>query len=87
MAAVLVFTALLSLAIHVVDDLAAGHAAASVNVPGDTVIVPRSPLHTLIGSMDWRIVCVLGGAATAAAQVWLFRRVTQPPLTLEVVRD
>jgi len=87
MTVVLLFTALLSLAIHVMEDLAAGHSAASVNMPGDTVIVPRSPLHNWIGAMDWRVVCVLGGAAAAATQVWFYRRITQPPLALEVVRD
>jgi hypothetical protein len=36
--------------------------------------------------MDWRVVCGLGGAAAAATQVWLVRRVTAPPAALELVR-
>jgi hypothetical protein len=34
----------------------------------------------------WRLVSVLGGAAVAAAHVWLYRRLTQPPDRLELVR-
>jgi len=34
----------------------------------------------------WRAVCVAGGAAVAAAHVWLYRRLNQPPERLELVR-
>ncbi|CAN5565641.1 hypothetical protein BH11PLA2_BH11PLA2_05080 [soil metagenome] len=34
----------------------------------------------------WRAVCIVGGAAIAAAHVWLYRRLTQPPDRLELVR-
>jgi hypothetical protein len=33
----------------------------------------------------WRAVCCLGGAAVAAAHVWLYRRLSQPPERLELV--
>jgi hypothetical protein len=36
---------------------------------------------------NWRVVCGLGGAAVAAAQVWLYRRLTAPPERLELVRN
>lgn len=35
----------------------------------------------------WRAVCVAGGAAVAAAHVWLYRRLTLPPERLELVRS
>jgi hypothetical protein len=89
LAAIFVATALLSLSIHVVDDLATAQAAASMNVPGEgeSILVPRSPVHSLMAWMDWRVVCALGGAAAAATQVWLYRRITQPPLALEITRS
>ena len=34
---------------------------------------------------DWRWVCGLGGAALAGLQVWLYRRLTRPPVKLELV--
>lgn len=35
---------------------------------------------------DWRWVCAAGGAVLAVAQVWLYRRLTRPPVRLELVR-
>lgn len=35
---------------------------------------------------DWRWVCGAGGAGLAVAQVWLYRRLTRPPVRLELVR-
>ncbi len=35
----------------------------------------------------WRAVCVAGGAAVAAAHVWLYRRLNQPPERLELIRS
>lgn len=80
--AVLAITAALALTLSVFDDYAAARA---VTGSGDGP-VPRSALEALIGWMDWRVVCGLGGAAAAAIQVWLYRRLTSPPLSLEVVR-
>lgn len=85
-AGILAATALLTLTIVVVDGLPTSQSAASVNVPGGPVLVPRSPLQAIFGWMDWRVVCALGGAATAVAQVWMYRRLTQPPVALEVIR-
>jgi hypothetical protein len=33
---------------------------------------------------DWRLVCGLGGASLAILQIWLYRRLTQPPKELEL---
>lgn len=84
--AILAIVAALALAISVVDGLPTTGEGASIRIPGGSLNVPAS-VHALIGWMDWRVVCALGGAAAAAAQVWLYRRVTQPPLTVELVRE
>lgn len=47
----------------------------------------RSPLEALLGGLDWRGVCAAGGVAAGAAQVWLYRRLTRPPVSLEVLRS
>ena len=89
--AILAATAVLGFAIHTLDELSTANATASVNVPVVAQLegpmqIPHA-MHKLIGWMDWRAVCALGGAAAAASQVWLYRRVTQPPTTLEVIRS
>lgn len=33
---------------------------------------------------DWRLVCGLGGGSLAVMQMWLYRRLTQPPKELEL---
>ena len=58
-------------------------AAGRFGSPGDDGV---SPVERLLGWMDWRVVCGLGGAAAAGSQVWLYRRLTAPPAALEVVR-
>lgn len=78
---VLAITAILSLALSAADDMPATGAAASVNVPGEPLVL-SGPL----GKLDWRWVCGAGGAAAAVTQVWLYRRLTQPPVSLEVIR-
>ncbi len=89
--AILAATAVLGFAIHTLDELSTATATASVNLPGDAQVggprlIPQA-MHTLIGWMDWRVVCACGGAGAAASQVWLYRRITQPPTTLEVIRS
>jgi hypothetical protein len=89
--AVLVVTAVLGLTVSTFDSFAADRPTGAVSVPaagrfglpGDH---PESPLERWLGWMDWRVVCGLGGVAAAAAQVWLYRRLTAPPAELEVVR-
>jgi hypothetical protein len=36
--------------------------------------------------LSWQVVCALGGIATAIGQVWLYRRLTTPPVNLELIR-
>jgi len=39
------------------------------------------------GWLHWQTVCAIGGAVAAGAQVWLYRRLTRPPVSLELKRD
>lgn len=87
----LLATAALAVVVSVFEDFAAARAAVRAGpvgpepfaVPGT---LPRTPLEVLVGWMDWRWVCALGGCAAAAAQVWLYRRLTRPPTVLELRR-
>jgi hypothetical protein len=36
--------------------------------------------------IDWRLVATLGGIAAAVVQVWMYRRLTRPPVRLELVK-
>lgn len=82
---VMVFTMILGLGLAVIEDVAASRAAAvSVPAAGDL----GTPVGTPAGLpwwLSWKLVCGLGGAAAAAVQVWLYRRLTQPPVSLEVI--
>jgi hypothetical protein len=87
--AVLVGTAGLAVVLSVFDDFAAARAVGSVGVGGDAAVrlaIPKTPLEYLIGWMNWRWVCGIGGVAAAALQVWTYRRLTHPPGSLVVLR-
>lgn len=81
LAVVLAVTAVLALAVSAAEDLPAAGGAASVNVPGEPLVL-SGPL----GKLDWRWISAAGGCAAAVTQVWLYRRITQPPVSLEVIR-
>jgi hypothetical protein len=86
----LLATAVLALVLSVFEDMASARAAVRAAAPDGTDgarTVPRAPLEALIGWMNWRAVCAVGGAVVAVAQVWLYRRLTRPPVSLELVRS
>lgn len=91
LAAVLILTAVLAAAVNTFDEYTPDRPAGAVSIPaagglgspGDGSV---SALERWLGWMDWRVVCGLGGAAAAATQVWLYRRLTTPPQRLEVAR-
>lgn len=62
-----------------------GLAAVGLNALSDFAPADRWPIARLLP--DWRVVCGTGGAVVAAAQVWLYRRLTRPPERLELVRN
>lgn len=92
LAAVLLLTAVLTVTVRAFDEHAHDRPGGVVSVPaagrlGSPGEGAMSPLERGLGWMDWRIVCGLGGAAAAASQVWLYRRLTAPPRALVVVRS
>jgi hypothetical protein len=89
----LLLTAALALVISVFEDFgtareAAENGAIATGPLGERVdAIPKTPLEELIGWIDWRVVCAIGGTIAAASQVWLYRRLTTPPVSLELVRS
>jgi hypothetical protein len=88
---ILLATAAMALVLSVFEDMASARAAAQVSTPGlggmgNKGNLPQSPLEVLFGWLDWRVVCGVGGVAAAATQIWLYRRLTRPPLSLELLR-
>ena len=89
----LVITAVLALLISVFEDFGNARVAAqagqvAVGPLGERVdTIPKTPLEGLIGWMNWKVICAIGGAVAAASQVWLYRRLTTPPACLELVRS
>ena len=87
LAGVLLATALLVLMLSVFEDAAPARTAAQLTSRGSSgTAATKSPAEMLVGWADWRWVCAAGGAAAAASQVWLYRRLTRPPVALELVR-
>jgi hypothetical protein len=90
--AALVVTGSLALVLSVFEDFesarVASRAGATATGPlGETVDeIPKTPLEALIGWMNWKVVCAVGGVVAAASQVWLYRRLTTPPTALELSR-
>jgi len=88
----LLITAALALVISVFEDFGSARTAAedgavAVGPLGERVdSIPKTPLEGLIGWMDWRVICAIGGTIAAASQVWLYRRLTTPPVSLELAR-
>src|SRR5262249_7968004 len=87
----LVATAALALVLSVFEDFESARAAskAGITAPGplgEPVEIPKTPLELLIGWMNWKVVCAIGGIVAAASQVWLYRRLTTPPVSLELNR-
>jgi hypothetical protein len=89
----LVITAALALLISVFEDFSTARAGAeagevAVGPLGERVdTIPKTPLEGLIGWLNWKVVCAIGGAVAAASQVWLYRRLTTPPASLELIRS
>jgi hypothetical protein len=82
----LLVTAALALVLSVFEDMASARAAAQASADGPRAL-PKSALEVLFGWMNWRAVCAVGGIVAAVAQVWLYRRLTRPPVALELVRS
>ena len=73
----LLATAFLAFGANVADDLEIARLAQGGSV---------SALESALGWLNWKVVCGLGGVFAAVSQVWLYRRLTQPPVRLELAR-
>jgi hypothetical protein len=74
---VLLATAVLVFGLNVAEDAATARAAEGA---------AKTALDSTLGWLNWKVVCAVGGVVAAALQVWLYRRLTQPPVRLELVR-
>jgi hypothetical protein len=61
-------------------------AAVAVCVAALSVLEDAGPERPAVG-FDWKTICAVGGVIAAASQVWLYRRLTTPPVALELVRS
>ncbi len=68
-------TAVAVLLLNVLQDMDAG--------PGK----PASTSGARFGWFGWRFVCGIGGVVAAVSQVWLYRKLTTPPVSLELIRS
>jgi hypothetical protein len=82
----LLAAAVLATTLSVYEDTASVRAAARREAPDPAAVPPDSPLEEVLNRLDWRWACAAGGAGAALAQVWLYRRVTRPPVALELTR-
>jgi hypothetical protein len=83
-------TLALAVLLNLVEDYSGMRSGGSVSVPaageaGTSVDLPRQSTESPSGWFNWKFVCMLGGAAAAGTQVWLYRRLTQPPVSLELM--
>jgi hypothetical protein len=46
----------------------------------------KSANDSLLDGLNWKLVCGLGGIGAALSQIWMYRRLTTPPISLELVR-
>jgi hypothetical protein len=87
---VLLLTAAMAGILSIHEDLAP--ASAHLNTTAETaqaVVMPhsvRSPWDRLLSSMNWKVICGLGGVAAACSQIWMYRRLTKPPVALELIK-
>jgi len=88
----LVVTALLVLLVSVFTDLAVarelsrGQSRGLADLTSNTPIPVTAP-ELLLSWLDWRYICAIGGVVAAASQIWLYRRLTTPPSSLELIRN
>ena len=88
LAVVLLATAVLSGLMSVYQDMASPRQAQAAS-HSETAAVhefANSRWNSLSKILNWRVICGLGGIGAACAQVWMYRRLTTPPVSLELIR-
>jgi hypothetical protein len=90
LATILIITAAMSGILSIHEDMPSTHMhqpnQSTTGVSSARVDAAKSTWSSLLGWMNWRVVCGLGGVAAACSQVWLYRRLTTPPESLELIK-
>jgi hypothetical protein len=90
LAFILLVTAVLAGMVSIYEDMASTHLSpsnhAAAGLPIEKVEAAKSYWSVFFGWMNWKVVCGLGGVAAACSQVWLYRRLTTPPESLELIK-
>jgi hypothetical protein len=88
LAAVLIITALLSGLLSVYQDMASPRHAQGTPYTETAVVqeFAKSRWLSLSSILNWKVICGLGGVGAACAQVWMYRRLTTPPVSLDLIR-
>jgi hypothetical protein len=70
-----------------VSALASLHEDRALPGPHVEAVAPAgAERRNVLDWLSWKVVCGLGGAAAAGSQVWLYRRLTTPPVALDLVK-
>jgi hypothetical protein len=90
LAVVLIATAVIAGMLSINEDMASTHLSSlhHGSISGSTASVGavKSTWASLLDWLNWKVVCGLGGVAAACSQVWLYRRLTTPPESLEIIK-
>jgi hypothetical protein len=90
LAAILLATAAMAGLLSIYEDMASTHMHPFNNATtGGSIAKAESAKPSwasLLDFLNWRVVCGLGGVAAACSQVWLYRRLTTPPESLELIK-
>jgi len=89
LALVVALTLASAVLVNLFEDYSGMRSGGSVSVPaagdaGTAVDLPKQTAGSGSGFLNWKLLCGLGGVAAAVTQVWLYRRLTQPPVSLEL---
>jgi hypothetical protein len=85
LALVITLTLAAAVVANLFEDYSSTRNSGAVSVPaGDAVELSNEPEASSPGWLNWKWLCGLGGVAAACTQVWFYRRITQPPLSLEL---
>jgi len=90
LALILLITAALAGILSIHQDMESTRVAAlnhTANGESATAVdLPKSRWDPLLDWLNWKVICGFGGVAAACSQVWMYRRLTAPPVALELIK-
>jgi hypothetical protein len=89
LALVLLATAAISGLLSIHEDMASPrmrHGTTHATVGETASELSKSGWDSLLSILNWKVICGLGGVGAACSQVWLYRRLTTPPVSLDLIR-